>query len=142
MDKKKGIIAEFTEFISKGSVMDMAVGIIIGGAFTAIVNSLVNDVAMPLIGLITGGADFGWMNIVLAGEGENAIVLSLGSFVGAIINFLLIALIVFLFIKAVNKVRRKKEEAPAAPTTKKCPYCLEEIAIDAKRCPHCTSELE
>ena len=140
--KKNGLVSEFKEFISRGNVIDMAVGIIIGGAFTTIVNSLVNDVTMPLITLVTGGTDFSGLNFTLKGEGESAIVLSLGNFIGAIINFLLIALVVFLFVKAVNKLRRKKEEAPAAPTTKKCPYCFEEIPIEATRCPHCTSELE
>lgn len=140
--KKNGLVSEFKEFISRGNVIDMAVGIIIGGAFTTIVNSLVNDVTMPLITLVTGGTDFSGLNFTLKGEGESAIVLSLGNFIGAIINFLLIALVVFLFVKGVNKLRRKKEEAPAAPTTKKCPYCFEEIPIEATRCPHCTSELE
>lgn len=140
--KKNGLVSEFKEFISRGNVIDMAVGIIIGGAFTTIVNSLVNDITMPLITLVTGGTDFSGLNFTLKGEGESAIVLSLGNFIGAIINFLLIALVVFLFVKGVNKLRRKKEEAPAAPTTKKCPYCFEEIPIEATRCPHCTSELE
>lgn len=140
--KKNGLVSEFKEFISRGNVVDMAVGIIIGGAFTTIVNSLVNDITMPLITLVTGGTDFSGLNFTLKGEGESAIVLSLGNFIGAIINFLLIALVVFLFVKGVNKFRRKKEEAPAAPTTKKCPYCFEEIPIEATRCPHCTSELE
>lgn len=140
--KKNGLVSEFKEFISRGNVIDMAVGIIIGGAFTTIVNSLVNDVTMPLITLVTGGTDFSGLNFTLKGEGESAIVLSLGNFIGAIINFLLIALVVFLFVRGVNKLRRKKEEAPAAPTTKKCPYCFEEIPIEATRCPHCTSELE
>lgn len=140
--KKNGLVSEFKEFISRGNVIDMAVGIIIGGAFTTIVNSLVNDVTMPLITLVTGGTDFSGLNFTLKGEGESAIVLSLGNFIGAIINFLLIALVVFLFVKGVNKLRRKKEEAPAVPTTKKCPYCFEEIPIEATRCPHCTSELE
>lgn len=140
--KKNGLVSEFKEFISRGNVIDMAVGIIIGGAFTTIVNSLVNDVTMPLITLVTGGTEFSGLNFTLKGEGESAIVLSLGNFIGAIINFLLIALVVFLFVKGVNKLRRKKEEAPAVPTTKKCPYCFEEIPIEATRCPHCTSELE
>ncbi len=145
MDKKekaKGLIGEFKEFISKGNVMDMAVGIIIGGAFTAIVTSLVNDILMPVINLITGGADFAGMNIVLAGSGEDAIVLSLGSFIGAIINFLLIAIVVFLLVKAMNKFRRNKEEEEAAPTTKICPKCKSEINIEATKCPCCTSDLD
>ena len=145
MDKKekaKGLIGEFKEFISKGNVMDMAVGIIIGGAFTAIVTSLVNDILMPVINLITGGADFAGMNIVLAGSGEDAIVLSLGSFIGAIINFLLIAIVVFVLVKAMNKFRRNKEEEETAPTTKICPKCKSEINIEATKCPCCTSDLD
>lgn len=135
----KKLFKEFKEFVAKGSVIDMAVGIIIGGAFTAIVNSLVNDIAMPLIALLTGGMDLTWLSFTLAGEGESAVVLNLGMFIAAIINFLIIAIIVFLFVKGANKLRKQKDEAP---TTKKCPYCMEEIAIDAKRCPHCTSSLE
>ncbi len=121
--------------------MDMAVGVIIGGAFTAIVNSLVNDMLMPLLSLLTGGFDFSGLCIAL-GEGENAATINYGSFISAIINFLLIALVIFLIIKAINKVSRKKKEETPAPTTKECPYCKEQIAIDATRCPHCTSELE
>ena len=137
----KALIKEFKEFISRGNVMDMAVGVIIGGAFTAIVNSLVNDMLMPLLSLLTGGFDFSGLCIAL-GEGENAATINYGSFISAIINFLLIALVIFLIIKAINKVSRtKKEEAPV-PTTKECPYCKEQIAIEATRCPHCTSKLE
>ena len=137
----KALIKEFKEFISRGNVMDMAVGVIIGGAFTAIVNSLVNDMLMPLLSLLTGGFDFSGLCIAL-GEGENAATINYGSFISAIINFLLIALVIFLIIKAINKVSRKKKEEAAAPTTKECPYCKEQIAIEATRCPHCTSKLE
>ena len=120
--------------------MDMAVGVIIGGAFTAIVNSLVNDVMMPVLSLITGGLDFSKLCIVL-GEGEGAATLNYGAFIAAVINFLLIALVIFMLIKTINKVF-KKEEAPAPVTTKECPYCKQKIAKDATRCPHCTSQLE
>ena len=137
----KALIKEFKEFISRGNVMDMAVGVIIGGAFTAIVNSLVNDMLMPLLSLLTGGFDFSGLCIAL-GEGENAATINYGSFISAIINFLLIALVIFLIIKAINKVSRKKKEEAAAPTTKECPYCKEQIAMEATRCPHCTSKLE
>lgn len=137
----KALIKEFKEFISRGNVMDMTVGVIIGGAFTAIVNSLVNDMLMPLLSLLTGGFDFSGLCIAL-GEGENAATINYGSFISAIINFLLIALVIFLIIKAINKVSRKKKEEAPVPTTKECPYCKEQIAIEATRCPHCTSKLE
>ena len=135
----KKFFSEFKEFISKGSVMDMAVGIIIGGAFTAIVNSLVNDIMMPVLSLITGGLDFSKLCIVL-GEGEGAATLNYGAFIAAVINFLLIAFVIFMMIKTINKCAKKKEEAPV--TTKECPYCKQKIALAATRCPHCTSELE
>lgn len=133
---------EFKEFISKGNVLDMAVGVIIGGAFTTIVNSLVNDVFMPLLGLLTGGMNFASLSVRL-GEGEGD-VLGYGAFLAAVLNFLLIALVLFLVIKAVNKLRsfRKAEEAAAAPATKVCPFCKSEIDPAATRCPHCTSQLE
>lgn len=136
----KNLMKEFKEFISRGNVMDMAVGIIIGGAFTAIVTSLVNDIAMPLISIITGGIDFTALCIAL-GEGEDAATLNYGAFIAAMINFLLIALVVFIIVKAANKFSRKKAAEPAPVTTKVCPFCREEIAIEATRCPHCTSEL-
>lgn len=138
----KAFIKEFKEFISRGSVMDMAVGVIIGGAFTAIVTSLVNDILMPVLSLITGGLDFTSLCIVL-GEGENAATLNYGAFIAAIINFLLIAFVIFLLVKMINNFsRKKKEEEPAPVTTKTCPFCKEEISMDATRCPHCTSELK
>lgn len=140
----KGFFGEFKKFISRGNVMDMAVGVIIGGAFTAIVTSLVNDVLMPVLSLITGGMDFSSMCIVL-GSGPEPATLNYGSFIAAVINFLLVAFAVFCMVKAINtakdKVVKKPEEAPKAPITKKCPYCMSEIAIEATRCPHCTSEL-
>lgn len=134
----KGFIKEFKEFISRGNVMDMAVGVIIGGAFTAIVNSLVNDIVMPLLSLITGGFDFTALKIVL-GEGEEPATLNYGAFISAIINFLLIALVIFLVIRTINKVAKKKEQP--APDTKECPYCHEKISIKATKCPHCTSDI-
>ena len=131
---------EFKEFISRGNVMDMAVGIIIGGAFTAIVNSLVNDIINPLIGMV-GGTDLTSYVLVLNEEAT----LNYGSFITAIINFLIMAFVVFLLIKFINGMSkafsRKKEEEPADPTTKVCPFCKSEINIEASRCPHCTSEL-
>lgn len=129
---------EFKKFISRGNVMDMAVGIIIGGAFTAIVTSLVEDIITPILGIF-GGMDFS--DVVLTINGSN---FGIGKFITAIINFLLIALVLFSIIKAINKAQTigKKKEEEAAPTTKKCPYCLSEIPLEATRCPHCTSELK
>ena len=141
----KSFISEFKAFISKGNVMDLAVGVIIGGAFQSIVNSLVNDIIMPILGAIFGGLDFSHWAIAL-GSGENAAQLTYGNFISAIINFLLMALVLFSVIKAINKaqnlVKKPATEAPAAPTTKKCPYCFSEIDIKATRCPHCTSEIK
>ena len=139
----KGFIKEFREFISRGSVMDMAVGIIIGGAFTAIVNSLVDDIISPLLGLI-GGGNFDTLSVQIGG-----VTLFYGKFITAIINFLLIALVLFLIIKAMNKareageklVKKNKEEEAPEPTEKECPFCKSMIPIGATRCPHCTSEL-
>ena len=141
----KKFFEEFKKFISRGNVMDMAVGVIIGGAFTAIVNSLVNDIFMPVLSLITGGFDIAGMSVSF-GVGDNAATLNYGAFLSAVINFLLIALVIFCIIKAMNtakdKMIRKAEEEPKAPTTRKCPYCMSEIDIQATRCPHCTSELQ
>lgn len=153
MSKGKGFIAEFKKFILRGNVMDMAVGVIIGGAFTAIVTSLNKDILTPILGLF-GGTDFSNLFIQLTdkevvyttlAEAQEAgvAVLAYGSFITAIINFLITSFVIFCMIKVINTVSDKfsKKEAPAAPTTKKCPYCKSEIALDATRCPHCTSEL-
>ena len=139
----KTFMNEFKEFISRGSVMDMAVGIIIGGAFTAIITALVDNIIMPVISAIFGGISFEQWNIVM-GSGEEAPVLGLGTFVAAVINFLLIALVIFLMIRALNRAAalKKKEEAAEEVTTKVCPFCKSEIPVEATRCPHCTSELE
>lgn len=140
----KQFFAEFKKFISRGNVMDMAVGVIIGGAFTSIVNSLVNDIFMPILSLVTGGLDIADMSISF-GLGENAATLKYGAFLSAVINFLLIAIVVFTIVKVMNtakdKLIKKEAEAPKAPTTKVCPYCKSTIDIGASRCPHCTSEL-
>ena len=134
------ITSEFKEFIAQGNVMDMAVGIIIGGAFTAIVGSLVGDIIMPIIGAIMGGTDFASLAITV-GEGEHAAQIGYGAFIQAIIDFLLIAWVVFMLVKSLNKVKKAagKVEEEAEPRT--CPFCKSEIADDATRCPHCTSEL-
>ena len=128
----------------RGNVLDMAVGVIIGGAFTAIVTSLNQDILTPLIGLI-GGTDFSYLTVTL-GSGESAPVLAYGNFITALINFLITALVIFVIIKTINsltnKLKKKEEEKPAAPTTKECPFCKSQIAIGATRCPHCTSELD
>ena len=135
----KKFMSEFKEFISRGNVMDMAVGIIIGGAFTSIVSSLVEDIINPILGMF-GGMNFDQLHIKLLGEAT----LNYGKFISAILNFLIMALIVSIIMKTMNRMAEKfkKEEAPAAPTTKVCPFCKSEIAIDATRCPHCTSVLE
>ncbi len=134
----KSFMKEFKEFISRGNVMDMAVGIIIGGAFTAIVTSLVEDVITPIIGMI-GGFDFS--SFVVTVNNSN---IAIGNFINAVINFLLIAFVLFSIIKAMNKAAAvvKKPQEEAAPTTKICPFCKSEISIEATRCPHCTSQLE
>lgn len=151
--KKSGFVSEFKEFIMRGNVMDLAVGVIVGGAFQAIVNSLVGDILSPILGIF-GGMDLSQYSIQLraaelndAGEVvKEALTLNYGAFVMAIINFLIMAFIIFLLVKGINKLstlgRKKVEEEPAAPTTKVCPYCKSEIAIDAVKCPHCTSDVE
>jgi len=140
----KGFIEEFKKFIMRGNVIDMAVGVIIGGAFTAIVTSLNKDIISPLLALF-GGVDFSYLQLIM-GEGENAPVLMYGNFITAVINFLITALIIFCLVKFINvlgdKFTKKEEEAPAEPTTKECPFCKSEIAIEATRCPHCTSHIE
>lgn len=143
------MLKEFKEFISRGNVLDMAVGVIMGGAFGAIAKSLVDDILMPLIGVALGGVDFQELFISLDGKTyaslaqateEGGAILRYGVFINSIVMFLLISLCLFFVVRAFNQVRRKEE--PAAPTTKVCPYCKSEIAIDATRCPHCTSELK
>ena len=143
-NKDKGFVAEFKKFIMRGNVMDMAVGVIVGGAFTAIVTSLNKDILTPLLALF-GGIDFSYLQLVM-GEGEEAPVLLYGNFITAVLNFLITAIMIFLLIKGINALgdlfSKKEEEAPAAPTTKECPYCKSAIAIAATRCPNCTSHLE
>ena len=147
------MLKEFKEFAVKGNMIDMAVGIIIGGAFNSLVSTLVNDVIMPLLSILTGKIDFS--NIFIAMDGnkyatlsavpEGVAVVKIGAFISGVLNFIIMAFVVFLIVKFINRLRTEKEEpakeAPA-PTTKKCPYCMTEIAIEATRCPHCTSVLE
>ena len=144
MNKGKGFIEEFKKFIMRGNVMDMAVGVIVGGAFTSIVTSLNQDILTPVLGIF-GGTDFSNLKVTL-GSGENSPVLCYGNFITAVINFLITAFVIFVLVKAINKIGdkliRKEEEAPPEPTTKICPYCRSEIAKEATRCPHCTSNLE
>lgn len=155
MAKGKGFFAEFKKFILRGNVIDLAVGVIIGGAFQAIVNSLVADVIMPVISLITKGIDFTDKFIALDGaeyatlkeaQDAGAAVLTYGNFISAILNFLIMAFVIFCFIKLINivteKASKKEEPKEEAPTTKKCPYCCSEIAIEAVKCPNCTSDVK
>lgn len=127
---------EFKEFINQGDVMDMAVGIIIGGALTAIVTALTSDIIQPLINFITGGnAEVG--GLVIPGTG-----IDFGSFISACINFLIIAFIVFCLVKGVNKMRSMGKKNDAEPDAPCCPFCLEEVKVGATRCPHCAGVFE
>lgn len=132
------MLKEFKEFVMRGNVLDLAVAVIIGGAFGKIVSSLVNDILMPLIGLVLGGINFSELALTVGDA-----VVAWGAFVQAIIDFLIIAFVIFLIIKATNKTRKKEVPAPPAePTTRDCPYCFTTISIKATRCPNCTSEIK
>jgi large conductance mechanosensitive channel len=146
---------EFKEFALRGNVIDMAVGIIIGAAFGTIISSLVNDVIMPPIGLLLGGVDFANFFVLLkagspAGpyasladaQEAGAVTVNYGVFINAVVSFLIVAFVMFLLIRTINRMKREEEAPPAEPTTKECPYCLSTIPIKATRCPHCTSELK
>lgn len=144
------MLKEFKKFALRGNMIDLAVGMIIGSAFTGIVNSLVNDIIMPVVSIFTGKVDFTNWFISLDGscyptleaaQAAGAATFNYGSFISNVINFIIMAFVVFMFVKLMNKLSHK-EEAPAAPTTKKCPYCQSEISIEATRCPHCTSDLK
>jgi len=143
------MLQEFKKFVIRGNVFDLAVGIIIGGAFGKIVTSFVNDILMPPIGAILGKVDFSSLFINLSGEKyaslaaaqeAGAATINYGMFLNTILDFLIVALVIFLLIRQVNKL--KKEEPAAAPITKPCPYCKTDIPLTATRCPHCTSQLE
>jgi large conductance mechanosensitive channel len=142
------VMAEFKKFIMRGNVVDMAVGIIIGAAFGAIINSLVKDIIMPPVGLVLGRVDFANLFINLSGnyatlaeaEKAGAPTLNIGVFLNTIINFVIVALAVFLLVKQVNRMQGPTEPGPA-PATKDCPFCFTAIPVKARRCPNCTSEL-
>ncbi len=149
------MFAEFKKLILRGNILDLAIGIIIGSAFTSVVNSLVNDVIMPPVGLLLGKVDFSRLFISLSGtpydslsaaQAAGAPTINYGLFINNIISFLIVAAAVFLIVKGVRATetigKKPAEEKPAAPTTKECPYCHTEIPIKATRCPHCTSQLE
>jgi large conductance mechanosensitive channel len=146
---------EFKTFAMKGNVVDMAVGIIVGAAFGTIVKSLVDDIIMPPVGLLLGNVDFANLFVILkAGKtagpylsladakAAGAVTFNYGAFINTIISFVIVTFSVFLLIKQINALKRQEEPAPAAPTTKDCPYCLSAVAIGASRCPFCTSELK
>ncbi len=149
------MLKEFREFAMRGNVVDMAVGIIIGAAFGTIVNSLVQDVIMPPIGLLLGNIDFSNIFVVLkegkvagpyatvaVAKAAGAVTINIGIFMNTVISFVIVAFCVFLLVKTINKLKRQGEAPPAAPTTKECTYCLSTIPIKATRCPNCTSELK
>lgn len=137
-----GFLKEFREFAIKGNVMDMAIGIIIGAAFTGVVTSLVNDVIMPPLGVLISGIDFSSYSLTLkpAVEKTPAVVLAYGKFINTVINFTIVAFVVFLVVKQINRLKRSAPAAP--PQTKECPFCASNIAIKAVRCPNCTSQLQ
>jgi large conductance mechanosensitive channel len=155
MKTESHMFKEFKEFAMRGNVVDMAVGIVIGGAFGTIVKSLVDDVLMPPIGLLLGGVDFSDFFVVMKegakvaapyhtladAKAAGAVTLNLGLFVNSVISFTIMAFALFMLVKVMNKLRMEKAAAPAEATTKSCPHCCTDIPIQAKRCPHCTSDL-
>lgn len=145
------MLKEFKEFVMRGNVFDMAVGIVIGAAFGKIVSSLVSDVLMPPIGLLAGQVNFSNLFVNLsdtphasldAAKAAGAPTLNYGLFLNTVIDFLIIAAVIFMLVKQVNRMKRQAEPAPAAPTTKTCPYCISVISLKATRCPQCTSEVK
>ncbi|MEO8130767.1 MAG: large conductance mechanosensitive channel protein MscL [Bryobacteraceae bacterium] len=144
------MLKDFKAFVMKGNVLDLAVAVIIGGAFGAIVTSMVNDIIMPPIGMALGHIDFKDLFISLNGQSYPTLaaaktaaapVIAYGQFLNTVINFLIIAFVVFLVVRAAVKMQRQPAPAPASPTTKDCPFCATAIPIPAKRCPNCTSQL-
>lgn len=149
------MLKEFKEFAVKGNMVDMAVGIIIGAAFGAIIKSLVSDVLMPPLGMLLGNVDFSNLFMVLkdgtlagpyvtveAAKEAGAVTLNYGLFVNTAVNFLIVAFAIFFVVRSINRLKKKEEAPPAEPTTKECPHCLSAIPIKATRCGHCTSELK
>jgi len=143
------MLKEFKQFVARGNVVDLAIGVIIGAAFGKIVTSFVNDILMPPIGLLLGNVNFADLFITLSGgayatleeaQAASAVTINYGLFINTIIDFLIIAFVIFLLVKQVNRL--KQPEPSVEPKTKECPYCLSEIPIKATRCPHCTSELD
>jgi large conductance mechanosensitive channel len=144
------MLKDFREFIARGNAFDLAVGVIIGGAFGGIVNSLVNDVVMPPIGVLLGGVDFTNLFLSLKGgaypslaaaKAAGAPTVAYGAFLNTIINFLIIAFVVFMLVRGVNRLKKQPPAPEPVPTTKDCPHCLSTIPVKATRCAHCTSEL-
>jgi large conductance mechanosensitive channel len=132
------MLKEFREFVMRGNVLDLAVAVIIGGAFGKIIGSLVNDILMPLIGLLLGGVNFAGLSFTVGDA-----VVTWGNFVQTVVDFIIIAFVIFLIVKAANATKKKEGPAPAAePITRDCPYCFTTISIKATRCPNCTSELK
>lgn len=147
----KKFFGEFKKFALKGNMIDLAVGVIIGGAFNGLVSSLVNDIIMPALSLFTGKMDFeNWFYAmdgktyatIEAAKEAGAATINYGNFISGIINFIIMAFVVFMMVKAINKLKKDEPAAPAAPTTKKCPFCKTDIPLEATKCPHCTSALE
>ena len=142
---------EFKEFTLRGNVIDLAIGVIIGAAFGKIVTSFVNDILMPPIGLLLGKVDFSNLFINLSGQpygsleeaqAAGAATINYGLFINTVLDFIIVAFVIFLLVRQVNRMRREREVPPAEPTTRECPYCLSAVPLKATRCPHCTSELE
>jgi len=147
----KNILKEFKDFATHGNVIDMAIGIIIGAAFGKIVTSFVNDILMPPIGLLLGKMDFSSLFINMSGKSYSSLAeakaagaatMNYGMFINTLIDFIIIAFVIFLLIKQINRLTQKEKPKQSAPTTKECPYCLSTIQLRAKRCPNCTSVIE
>ena len=139
-----GMAKEFKEFAMRGNVVDMAVGIIIGGAFGKIVSSLVNDIIMPPIGMVLGNVDFSKLAVTVSEKTEEAeaVTIKYGMFINTVLDFLIVAFCIFMVVKTMNRLQRDEADAAPEPTTKDCPKCCTSISIKATRCPNCTSELE